>query len=440
MTLTAAAQRPWHNWAGTEMILPVRIEQPASAAEVRHSVRTARRDGLTIKAIGAGHSFTGIAVAPGVQLDLSRLRGLIAVDAQRQRVTLKAGTRLREIPALIGPHGLAMSNLGDVDAQTITGAISTGTHGTGIGFGSLSSQITALELVTADGDLITISEQVNPELFQAARVGLGALGIIVSVTLQCVPHLVLAAVESQQPVDQVVNTFAEQVHHHDHLEFFWFPHTEVAATKTNQRCPATTKLHPLPRWKKLVDDDLITNRLFGVICALGSGLPAIVPSVNALSARAMSQRHFTDRSSAVFTTRRAVRFREMEYGFELAQLPAVFNEVRQLITAERWRISFPLEIRASAADDSWLAMSYGRPSCYIAVHRYWRDDYREYFAGVEEIFRRHGGRPHWGKMHTQTAASLSGLYPRFPDFVAVRDRLDPDRIFSNPYLDRVLGR
>ncbi|MFB2597674.1 D-arabinono-1,4-lactone oxidase [Herbiconiux sp. P17] len=429
----------WRNWARTESVKPVRVERPVGIGAVQRAVRGAARAGLRIKAVGAGHSFTGIAVATGVLLDLDDLTGIVSVDRERGRVTLLGGTRLFDLPRLLRPHGLAMANMGDIDRQTISGAISTGTHGTGAQFGGISTQVTGLTLVTADGELLRIDENENSELLAAAALGLGALGIIVEVTLQCVPAFVLEAVERPLPLDDVLAELDAHVEGADHFEFYWFPGTRTAVTKTNNRADASVALRPLPAGRAFIDDTLMANGVFRVTCAAGALVPAIVPAVNALADRLWSNREFSDHSHKVFATKRTVRFREMEYALPAADVPVVLRSIDDLIQDNGWRISFPVEVRFAKADDLWLSTASGRESGYIAVHRYFRENHTDYFEAVEEIMNEHHGRPHWGKLHTQDAASLAALYPRHGDFVALRDRLDPEHLFSNPYLDRVLG-
>ncbi|WP_448810660.1 D-arabinono-1,4-lactone oxidase [Agromyces bauzanensis] len=434
-----ASGATWRNWARTEAVRPLRVERPATAGAVQRAVAAAAASGLRIKPVGSGHSFTGIAVAPGVQLDLTDLSGVIDADVATGRVTLAAGTRLHQLPALLAPYGLAMANMGDIDRQTIAGATSTGTHGTGLGFGGLATQIVAAKLVTGTGELVTVSETERPELLPAVRVGLGALGVLVEVTLQLVPRFVLQAVERPEPFSRVLDEWIERVRGADHFEFYWFPHTDTALTKTNTRLPGDAPRKPLGRLSRWVDDELLANGAYRAICALGTAAPSITPWFARRVDRLTGNRDFTDVSTAVFTTHRSVRFREMEYAIPLEAIPAAVREVRGLIERRGWRISFPIEARAAASDANWLSTAHGRDTGYLAVHRYFREDSREYFEAVEAIMRGYGGRPHWGKMHTQTAETLRDAYPRFDDFLLVRDELDPERRFANPYLERVLG-
>ncbi len=429
----------WQNWGRSAQVKPLRVERPRSPEGVQRAVKAAVRQGLTIKAVGAGHSFTGIAIAPGVLLELDDLQGLVSADPATGRVTLLAGTRLHRIPALLAPFGLGMENLGDIDRQSISGAISTGTHGTGSGFGGLAAQVVGVTLVTAEGEFLRVDEEHNPEMLPAVALGLGALGIIVDVTLQCVPAFVLAAIDEPAPLEDVLETLADRVDAADHYEFYWFPHTDVALTKRQQRMPESTRRQPLPVVGKWIDETLLSNGVYRVVCAAGQAAPAITPPFNRLAVKLTGDRQYTDRSHRVLTQSRTVRFREMEYAVPAENVVPAFRAVRALIEQRGWRVEFPIEVRFAAADDRWLSTAHGRAAGYIAVHRYWRADPTEYFEAVEQIMLEFGGRPHWGKLHTLTAAQLRERYPRFDDFTALRDRLDPERRFTNRYLERVLG-
>lgn len=429
----------WQNWGRSAKVRPQYVERPTTADAVQRSVQAAARRNLKIKAVGAGHSFTGIAVAPGILLDLSDLSGVVSVDRARSRVRLLAGTRLHQIPGLLRPYGLAMANLGDIDRQSISGAISTGTHGTGARFGGIATQIVGVTLVTADGEMLTVDEDENAELLPAVALGLGALGVLVDVTVQCVPAFVLHAVEHPEDLDGVLDSLDDRVTTNDHFEFYWFPHTDVALTKTHTRLPGDAPRHPLPRVGKWIDEEVLSNGVYRMVCATGTAVPAVIPGFSRLAVKLTGNREYTDASTRVLTQNRAVRFREMEYALPAAEVGPAFRALRALIEERRWRISFPVEVRFAARDDLWLSTAHGRASGYIAVHRYWRENPTEYFEAVEEIMLAHGGRPHWGKIHTLDSAVLRDRYPRFDDFTALRDRLDPERRFANRYLDRVLG-
>lgn len=430
---------PWQNWGRAESSTPAYRARPASVDEVQAVVRAARERGLTVKAVGASHSFTDIAATIGVMVDIGAIDGLLSVDAERHRVTLGAGTNLYQLPALLDPHGLALENMGDIDRQTIAGATSTGTHGTGARYRGLAAQIVGLRLVTASGDVLTVSETENAELLPAARLGLGSLGIVVEVTLQCVPSFLLRAVEHPEPFDEVLDTFEQRAVESDHFEFYWWPHTDAVMTKNNTRLPldaGLAKVGPVANW---VEETLMSNVVLAMKSGLGTVLPRTIQPLNRLATRVYGDREYVDRSYEVFTAPRNVRFREMEYAIPRSSLPQALRDLRGLIERSGWDVSFPVEVRVAAADDNWMSTAYQRESAYIAVHKYFREDHLPYFRAVDRLLRSYDGRPHWGKIHFQDAAELATRYPRFDDFRALRNRLDPDRAFANHYLDRVLG-
>jgi FAD-linked oxidoreductase len=430
--------RAWRNWGRTESVTPVQRRRPRSTEDVVAAVNAASDLGLRVKAVGTGHSFTGIAVAPGIQLDMSGLTGVRGVNGTQ--VTLGAGTVLHDLPPLLDPLGLALQNMGDIDTQTISGATSTGTHGTGAAFGGLATRISGATLVTGDGTVLSVNAGSNAELLPAVALGLGALGILVDVTVNCVPSFTLSAVERPEPLDEVLAGWEQRIDESDHFEFYWFPHTDAALTKTNTRMPVGASTHPLTPMKRWFDDSLMSNTLFAATTAFQHRMPSTTPAINRLSTRLTGNRDFSDRSYRVFATERNVRFREMEYALPVADVPEVLREIEKLIERRGWTISFPIEVRASAADNLWLSSAHGRATGYIAVHRYYREDPTEYFAAIEDIMKAYGGRPHWGKLNSRTAADLAPAYPKFADFVKARNRLDPQRVFTNAYLDRVLGQ
>jgi L-gulonolactone oxidase len=401
------------------------------------AVAAAAAEGHRLRPVGSGHSFTPIARPESRQIELSGLVGPVAVDRAARLVTVPGGMPLRTLNRLLAAHHLALPNLGDIDAQTIAGAISTGTHGTGARFGGLASFVEALTLVDGRGAVIRCSATDDPDVFAAARVGLGALGIIVDVTLRCVEAFTLRADERPAAVEEVLPRIDELVAGNDHVDLYWFPYTDRLQVKRNNRVPADDR--PLSRLRGWWDDELLANTGYSALCRLGRAAPRLVPAINAFSARALTPRTYTGRSDTVFCTARRVRFVEMEYGVPREAFTEAFTALRRIVASSPCRIVFPVEIRFVAADDSWLAHSYGRDTAYIAIHQYVGMPYRPYFDAFEQVATALGGRPHWGKMHSRTADSLRPAYPRFDDFLAVRDRLDPHRVFANAHLDQVLG-
>ena len=427
----------WTNWSRSVEAHPRRIEHPASTAEVVSLLHLARSQGLPVKAYGAGHSFTPIAATDGVLLRLDRMNHVLAHDAASGQVRVQAGMSLHELNPQLLALGLALPNLGDVDPQSVAGAISTGTHGTGGRLHGIAAAVIGVQLVTAEGDVVEVDEQ-HP-WFDAARVSLGALGIITEVTLQCVPAFLLHAREEPMALPEVIERLPELVEENDHFEFYWFPHTEKALVKRNNRVPDGTKRAPVGRIRHLVDDELLSNGVFGLLNEVAARRRSLVPRLNRISGSVLSAREFVDHSHEVFVSPRRVRFRETEFAMPRPALPDVITALQSWFDGGHETISFPIEVRFTGADDIWMSTGHERDNCYVAVHQYHRSDPAAYFAAAQDIFTAHEGRPHWGKMNTVDAAYLRERYARFDDFVAVRDEADPERVFTNPYLDRVLG-
>jgi FAD-linked oxidoreductase len=397
----------------------------------------AQREGLAVKAVGSRHSFTDIAMTDGLLLLPAGMTAVRSIDTAAALVTVEAGLPLRRLNAVLATHRLAMTNLGDVDAQTVAGAIATGTHGTGRASAGLASFVRGLELVLADGTVVGCDKARDPELFAAAQVGLGAFGVVTAVTLQVEPAFLLHAREEPCLLGDVLDSFDELVASNDHVEFYWFPHTDRALLKRNNRVGPPAK--PLRRMRTLVDDELLSNVAFGGICHIGRALPSVVPAMNQVSARALTAREYVDASDRVFTSKRRVRFVESEYAVPRSEVVPLLRELRATIDRSAWRIAFPVEVRVAPADDMWLSTAACRDTAYIAVHVFRNTPWDGYFAAFEAMVVAVGGRPHWGKLHTRDAAYLRATYPRFADALAVRDRVDPARVFANAYLNRVLG-
>lgn len=442
-------QQPWTTWGGSASCSPAHRFAARSVDDVVTVVRRARTLGLTVRAVGAGHSFSPVATTDGVMLSLDALDHVdrpVRLPAPEGRVThevrVGAGIRLHALNDALASHGLALSNLGDIDRQSVAGAISTGTHGTGGNSGTgagLAAQVRAVEVVVADGSVVRASRHENTELFEAARLGLGALGILVAVTVGAEPAYVLEAREEPWPLERALEAVADgSFLASDHAELYWFPHTRTALTKRNARRALDDA--PVDALRGWVDDELLSNGVFELTNRLAHAAPAAIPAINRVSARALGARRFTAPSYEVFVSQRRVRFVESEWAVPLDTIGDVLRDVQDWFARTDERVSFPVEVRFARADDVWLSTSYGRPTAYVAVHQFWRTNASRYFAAVQEIASAYDGRPHWGKIHTLGAERLRGLYPRFDDFLAVRDCVDPDGVFTNRYLERVLGR
>ncbi|MFC4472279.1 D-arabinono-1,4-lactone oxidase [Streptomyces xiangluensis] len=441
MSSTASGKSgTWRNWAGNVSARPVRDVTPASVEELAAAVRQAAEDGLRVKAVGSGHSFTAVAATDGVLIRPQLLTGIRKIDRAAGTVTVEAGTPLKRLNVALAREGLSLTNMGDIMEQTVSGATSTGTHGTGRDSASIAAQITALELVTADGSVINCSEKGTEEeraVFAAARIGLGALGVVTAITFSVEPLFLLTAREEPMTFDEVTSTFDELHAENEHFEFYWFPHTGNCNTKRNNRSAGPEK--PVGRIRGLFEDEFLSNGLFQVANSVGRAVPATIPAIAKISSRALSARTYTDIPYKVFTSPRRVRFTEMEYSVPRAALVETLRELKAMIDRSPLRISFPVEVRTAPADDITLSTASGRDSAYIAIHMYKGTPHRAYFTAAERIFTAHEGRPHWGKLHTLEAEHFAEIYPRFGEFTALRDRLDPDRRFGNDYLRRVLG-
>jgi len=417
----------WTNWARQQRCAPERVETPGSEEELIRAVTGARR----VKAAGSGHSFTDIACTDGVMIDMSAMRRVLAVDGNE--VTVEAGITLHDLGEELRSRGLAMENQGDVDPQTLAGAISTATHGTGGRFGNLPSQVAAVRLVDGTGEVHDLRE--GDEL-RAARVGLGALGAISAVTLRCVPAFTIHRLDEPRPLDDVLARFDEHVESHDHWEAFVMPYTRRALTLTSER----TGREPEPpgRVGAFVHDVVLENAVLGAFCRTGRAFPRLIPSLNRALARLMSGSEHIDASNRVYANVRLVRFTEMEYAIPREHAAEALERVLALIERRRLPIGFPIELRATAQDDALLSTAHGRPTAYIAVHQYVGMEFETYFRAVEAVMDEYDGRPHWGKRHYQTAATLRPRYPEWDRFQEIRDRLDPERRFENDYTRRVL--
>ncbi|MFC8277387.1 D-arabinono-1,4-lactone oxidase [Streptomyces sp. NPDC057271] len=436
-TSTRATNSPWRNWAGNVTSRPAREVTPASADELADAVRKAAADGLRVKTVGTGHSFTSIAATDGVLVRPDLLTGIRRIDREAMTVTVESGTPLKRLNVALAREGLSLTNMGDIMEQTAAGATSTGTHGTGRDSASIAAQIRELELVTADGQTLVCSEKENPEVFAAARIGLGALGVVTAITFAVEPVFLLTAREEPMTFDRVTSEFDALHAENEHFEFYWFPHTDNCNTKRNNRSAGPAA--PPGKVSSWVEDELLSNGVFQLACSLGRAVPPVIPALAKVSSRALSARTYTDIPYKVFTSPRRVRFMEMEYALPREAAVSALREVKAMVERSPLKVSFPVEVRTAPADDIALSTASGRETAYIAVHLYKGTPHRAYFTAVERIMTAHGGRPHWGKVHTRDAAYLAEVYPRYAEFTALRDRLDPGRLFANDHLRRILG-
>jgi FAD/FMN-containing dehydrogenase len=404
----------WLNWSGSVRCEPRRIALPASEEEICALVREAAAERLTVRVAGTGHSFTPLVATDGLLLSLDAWTGVEAHAAAAGRATVRAGTKLHDLGEQLFALGLGMENLGDVDVQSVAGAVSTGTHGTGRALGNLSSHVVGMRLVTAAGEVVELSEGGDPDLLRAARVSLGALGVVSAVTLRVAPAYCLEERVWREPNGACLNRLAERIAENVRYEFFWFPATDEAECKT---------LNPTD----LPPDDAVDLAL-GTPASAAPGAP-----------RAPVERHRVGWSARVIPSIRQRKFNEMEYALPAEAGPDCFRLVRARMVERHPEVQWPVEYRTLAADDAWLSPAHGRETVTISIHQDARLPFREFFEDVEAVFRDHGGRPHWGKIHSLQARELRDLYPRWDDFLAARARLDPDGTLLNPHLRELFG-
>ena len=427
----------WQNWAGDQRCAPARIARPTSEDELAQVVARAAARGLPVRAVGSGHSFTDIACTDGLLVDTSGMQRVIDADAESGLVTVQAGITLHALGLENARHGLALENQGDIDAQTLAGALATATHGTGARFGNLSTRVVAMRLVTASGDVVDVTDASDPDALRAARVSLGALGIASQVTIACLPLYTLHRHDQPLPLAGVLDRLDEHVESNDHFEFFLWPYTRTALTRSTMRSDAPPK--PRAQWKRTLQERVIENRVLELSCGTGRRLPSLVPRLNRMMAAAMSEARVQDRAYKVYASQRDVRFTETEYAIPRAHAREALERALALVERRKLPILFPFEVRFAAGDDAFLSTAHERETCYIAAHQYTGMEFESFFRGFEEIMDAYGGRPHWGKRHYQSAATLRDRYPEWDRFQAVRARLDPDGVFANDYTRRVLG-
>ncbi|MBS1885816.1 MAG: FAD-binding protein [Actinobacteria bacterium] len=427
----------WVNWAGDQRCRPARIVAPRSREELVEVVGATAAAGGKVSVAGSGHSFTEAAMTDGTMVRLDALRGVLEADRASGLVRVGGGTVLRELNDEVAALGLALENLGDIDAQTIAGAISTGTHGTGAGFGNISARVEGVELVLGDGSVRELDAAGEAELLRAARIGVGALGAISAVTLRCFPAFVLERVDAPHPREEVLDRFGELAAANDHFELFTFPYSDRALVLERNRVDSPPR--PRGRAAAFLNDIVLENWALEALAATGKALPAATPALARLAGRLAAGGRTVDRSDRVFVNERRVRFTEMEYAVPREHGPTTVRHVVEWVRANRYPVFFPIEVRVAAGDDADLSAAHERPTAYVAVHQYRGMEWRPYFEAVESIMDDFGGRPHWGKRHFQTAATLAPRYPRWSAFQRARDQLDPGRVFTNAYVERVLG-
>ncbi len=426
--------RTWRNWAGNVRCTPAAIVRPRSEDEVAVAVRRAAAAGQKVRVAGSGHSYTEIVSTNGMLLSLEHMRGIRSLHAERSEATVWAGTRLRSLGDPLWERGFAMENLGDADVQALAGAISTATHGSGIALRSLSSQVVGLTLVTATGEVVECSEEHEPELFTAARVGLGCLGVITRVRLRLQPRYMLAMTMRRERLDTVLDDMAERLGSR-HFEFWYWPDTGIASTRTTELTDAPAGESSVGRF---LEGMVVENAGLWIVNSIARALPGSADAISRLQAALTPVGTRVDRPYRLLATPRLVKLMECEYSVPAEAGPDCLREIKAWIDKSHVPISFPIEYRYVAAEDSFLSPYYDRTSAMIDLQQFTGMPYHEYFLAGEQIFKSYDGRPHWGKLHSRTADQLRPLYPEWDRFQEVRRRWDPDGLFMNDYLRRVL--
>jgi FAD-linked oxidoreductase len=429
--------KTWSNWAGEEHCTPNLIVRPAGLGELTEVVTEATARGGQMTVAASGHSFTGAALTDDVMIDVGAFSGVIEADRSSGLVKVGGGTVLSDLNRELDTLGLAMPNLGDIDTQTIAGAISTGTHGTGAELPNISAQVVAIDLLTADGTLHNLTAEDTPKKLRAARIAVGSLGVITAVTLKTVPAFNLHRIDNPMPLDDVLANFDELAAENSHFEFFIFPYTRKALTIRRNRTDRPAA--PRSRIEQYLSDVVFENGIGDVALRWSGRIPVSIPKIARFSSVAMNQAERVDVSHRVFANHRTIRFNEMEYALPRADGPEALTRVIDLIESERFPMGMPIECRVVAEDDAYLSPAFGRATTYLAVHQYRGMEWRPYFEAIEEIFDSYGGRPHWGKRNSQTAATLAPKYPEWEAFQKMRQKFDPDHVFSNAYAQKVFG-
>jgi len=421
----------WSNWSGSVKCSPDEVLKPRTIDELTKMVGEYGRAGHHMRVVGSGHSFTPVVQSNDILLSMEELQGIESIDAERGSVTVLGGTVLKNLGNLLFEHKLAQENLGDIDVQSISGAISTGTHGTGTRFGTLSTQVEGFTLVTAAGEILECSLVREPDVFKAAQLSLGTLGVIAKVKLRVVPAKRLHYQGQRKKLADCLANLEQYRQENSHFEFLWIPYTGgVQAKFLNETTEPVSKSTIWGNFNKVV----LENYFYWLLSESCRLFPNLCKTVCNISAQSIATIDEVNYSHRLFTTPRMVRFQEIEYNIPAEHAVAVINEIQKCIQQHQFQVHFPIECRFVHSDDIWLSPAYERESAYIAVHMYRGMPYRTYFYYIEEIFKRYQGRPHWGKMHTRTAGELAELYPRWHDFRRVRAELDPQGVFLNSYL------
>ncbi len=434
--MIARHPRVWRNGSGTVRCEPNHRAQPVTLEQIQSEVLRAAEEGERLRVIGNGHSFSPLCWSDDNQMSLSRFTGIESCDVQRQRVWVRAGMRLRNLVEALADRGLALENAPSNDNITLAGAIATGTHGTGAAFGNLATLVTGLRLVGADGSVRQCHAEQDPELFDAARISLGALGVITHIELQCVDSYRLRRQNQRATLGETLAQIGDLRRDHRNFEFFWFPHSGVVV----QRRLDETRDIPSPIAPLMfAQRTIIDHALYRVASEVAARAPRMTERATAAMAQRAARHRNVFEAQHAYVIRRGMPCVQMEYAVPVAALETVVYQLERVIRALPFRIPLALEVRFVRHDSLWLSPQYQQDSACIAVPALPAMSYGDYFSAIAEIFARHDGRPHWGSQHQLTAPELRALYPRFDDFCALRRQLDPRGVFLNPHLAALFG-
>ena len=422
----------WVNWSGHLKCQPRVLHRPTTEDELAEIVRNANP---VVRVTGSGHSFSPIVPTTDTLISLELLAGIRSIENSTCQFTCGGGTTIHDLGESLYRHDLALANQGDVDTQTIAGAFSTGTHGTGAKFGCLATDLVSFRLVTAAGEILACDKSHNSDLFHAGAVSLGAFGVLSEVTVQGVRGLVLVEQLQVMNLDDCLDQVQALTDANRHFEFFQFPYADRVLIKTTNRIDATQLESPV----RPSTSDQSEDRLFRWAVNFARVFPALNPWMQQTAMRWYPGRTRSDISSRIFPSARTVRFNEMEYEIPAESGVECYREVLQAVRQHRMPVYFPLEFRRVRGDSLWLSPFFERDSVSISVHQHFQEPYSPLFDLVEPVFWKYAGRPHWGKLHTLSAAQLQPLYPRWRDFQAIREQLDSQGKFLNDHLRKVLA-
>ncbi|MFT3725663.1 MAG: D-arabinono-1,4-lactone oxidase [Hyphomonadaceae bacterium] len=414
----------WSNWSGSVSATPTKIEKPRNEDELAKLVREAKK----VRVVGAGHSFMPLCETDGTLLSLSDMEGEVTVNAEATRASAPAGWSLAKLTQILWDKGASLINQGDVNPQALAGAIGTGTHGTGATLGSLSTAARGFELMTPDGSIVKANPGENAELFQAARLSLGLVGVATKIEFDVLPAYHLEERLEVYPLDEIAERWDEMAAQNRHIEFFVFPYADLAMLKI---------LHPKPSEGPMKEQRDMDDTAFRRVCDICKTFPFMTSFLQKKLLPSEMKRRRVGPAYKIFPSERTVKFEEMEYELPRANGWPALREVIGWIRKKKLPVAFPFEFRLVAADDIWLSPFQGRVGASISMHQYHKMAWGSIFADAEKIFRAHDGRPHWAKRHTLTASDVHQLYPNAKDFCAVRDKADPGAKFANAHLTKL---